>query len=126
MGWIGEEGGGRGQSRRGQNADSNRQKQKRGEKEREGMNFSVTCSPPPSDGELRVGAGLGAEEEKTLTTRQRCLEDLPPVPSKVGVYKVKKSLVLQVWPKLYLCGVSLVSQVSPNNKKKKHKMYYMH
>ena len=38
--------------------------------------------------------------------------------SKVGVYKVKKSVVLQVWPKLYLCGVSLVSQVSPNKKKK--------
>ena len=107
MRWIGEEGGGRGQSRRGQNADSNRQKQKRGEKrEGRGEFFSnLFISAPPSDGELRVGAGLGAEEEKTLTTRQRCLEDLPPaiVSSKVGVYKVKKSVVLQVWPKLYLC-----------------------
>ena len=37
--------------------------------------------------------------------------------SKVVVYKVKKSVVLQVWPKLYLCGVSLVRQVSPNKKK---------
>ena len=107
MRWIGEEGGGRGQSRRGQNADSNRQKQKRGEKRGKGEFFSnLFISPPPSDEELRVGAGLGAEEEKTLTTRQRCLEDLPPdiVPSKAGVYKVKKSVVPQVWPKLYLCG----------------------
>ena len=94
---------------------------KGGKREGRGEFFSnLFISPPPSDEELRVGAGLGAEEEKTLTTRQRCLEDLPSdiVSSKVGVYKVKKSVVLQVWPKLYLCGVSLFSQVSPNKKKK--------
>ena len=106
--WFGsEKREGGGVNCRGQKADSNRHKQKSGEKELEGMKFfSNLFSPPPSDGELRVGAGLGAEEEKTLTTRQRCLEDLPPdiVPSKAGVYKVKKSVALQVWPKLYLCG----------------------
>ena len=38
--------------------------------------------------------------------------------SKVGVYKVKKSVVLQVWPKLYLCGVN---QVSPKKEEKKRR-----
>ena len=43
---------------------ANRQKQKSGEK-RVGRdkNFSVTCFLlPPSDGELKVGGGLGTEE----------------------------------------------------------------
>ena len=42
---------------------ANRQKQKSGEKELEGVKFfSSLFSPPPSDGELKVGGGLGTEE----------------------------------------------------------------
>ena len=74
-----------------------------------------------------MGAGLEAEEEKTLTTRQRGLEDLPSdiVPRKWAFTKSKNPWYSKCGQNYICARVSLVSQVSPNKKKRKKRKELM-
>ena len=95
---------------------------KGGKREGRGEFFSnLFISPPPSDEELRVGAGLGAEEEKTLTTRQRCLEDLPSdiVPRKWAFTKSKNPWYSKCGQNYICAGLAWLARLA-EKKEKKH------
>ena len=70
---------------------------------------------------LRVGAGLEAEKEKTLTTRQRGLQDLPSdiVPRKWGFTKSKNPWYFKCGQNYICAGLAWLARLAQIKKKKK-------